>query len=206
MPDASIWEVRSMPQHFTHSKLMCWVGLECAAALAAGGQIPGRNAALWLREAGQIRDFIERKCWSPEQLSYVRYPGDGGLDASLIFTAMTGYRPSEERRLDDTLDAVSRELGDGPMLYRYRGEDGLRGDEGAFTACSFWMAEALVRRSRMEEAGELMEELVGLGNDLGLYAEEIDPDSGDFLGNYPQGLVHLSLVNAAVAYAEATDR
>lgn len=117
-----------------------------------------------------------------------------------------GYRPPDERRLDRTLDAVRRELAAGPLLYRYRGDDGLSGAEGAFTACSFWLVEALARRGRLEEATQLMDELVALANDVGLYAEEIDPDSGAFLGNFPQGLVHLALINAAVAYRDAQQR
>jgi GH15 family glucan-1,4-alpha-glucosidase len=117
-----------------------------------------------------------------------------------------GYRPGDERRLDRTLEAIGRELRHGPFLDRYRGEDGLAGREGAFLACSFWLVEALARRDRTEEAAELMEEVLALSNDVGLYAEEIDVAGGAFLGNFPQGLVHLALVNAAVACAERGGR
>ncbi len=202
-PDAGIWEVRSEPRHFTQSKVMCWVALDCAAALAEEGQIPGRNAARWRLAAQEVADFIESRCWSEERRSYVRHADADELDASLLFSALMGYRPPDEGRLDRTIDAIRAELGAGPLLYRYRGEDGLSGREGAFTACSFWLVEALARRGRLEEAADLMDELLGLANDVGLYAEEIDPDSGAYLGNYPQGLVHLGLINAAVAFAEA---
>jgi GH15 family glucan-1,4-alpha-glucosidase len=202
-PDTGIWEVRSEPRHFTQSKVMCWVALDCAAALAEEGHIPARSSERWRRESEEIVRFIEGSCWSRERGSYVRFAGADELDASLPFTAIMGYRPPDEARIDRTLDAVRDELAVGPLLHRYRGEDGLSGDEGAFLACSFWLAEALARRRRLDEAAQLMDQLIAVANDLGLYAEEIDPSSGAFLGNFPQALVHLALINAAAAYREA---
>jgi GH15 family glucan-1,4-alpha-glucosidase len=205
-PDSGIWEVRSEPLHFTQSKLMCWVALDRAASLAEAGHLPGEGIPRWRRARDAVGAFVERECWSEELRSYVRHPGSAELDASLLFGVLMEYRPADERRLDRTLDAIARELRHGPLLDRYRGEDGLAGREGAFLACSFWLVEALARRDRAEEAAELMEQLLALANDVGLYAEEIDVAGGEFLGNFPQGLVHLALVNAAVACAERGGR
>ena len=202
-PDAGIWEVRGEPAHFTQSKLMCWVALDCAAERAQEGQVPDAHANLWRATATEICQFIESRCWSPERQSYLRAAEENELDASLLFTALMGYRPPDETRLDATIDAVRAELARGPLLYRYRGADGLPGQEGCFVACSFWLVEALARRNRHREATALMQELLPLANDLGLYSEEIDPDSGEFLGNFPQALVHLALINAATTLAEA---
>jgi GH15 family glucan-1,4-alpha-glucosidase len=201
-PDAGIWEVRMAPQHFTHSKAMCWVALDRAVRLARRGHLPARGVARWEREAAQIRQFIENHCWSERQQSYVRYAGTDELDASLLLMTIMRYGDPTEPRLARTTEAVRHQLGRGPLLYRYTGEDGLPGAEGAFLCCSFWLVEALASGGRREEAVRLMESLLTLANDVGLYAEELDPSSGEFLGNFPQGLVHLGLIRAAVALAE----
>lgn len=202
-PDSGIWEVRSSPLHFTQSKMMCWVALDRAAALAESGVVPDGHVARWREEAAAIGEFVESRCWSERLRSYVRFAGAEELDASLLLGALMGYRDATDVRMASTIEALRRKLGHGPLLYRYSGEDGLSGREGSFVCCAFWLVETLARGGRTDEAAELMEQLVGLANDVGLYAEEIDPASGEFLGNIPQALVHLALIGAATAIASA---
>jgi GH15 family glucan-1,4-alpha-glucosidase len=164
-PDAGIWEVRSDPRHYTHSKMMCWVALDRAVRLAEAGAIPDRSAAAWRSTRSQIEDFIWSRCWSDDKHSLVRSPGSEDLDAALLLGAHFGF-DADGDRLSRTIDAIGRELKHGPFVYRYSGEDGLEGHEGAFLACSFWLVEALARRGSIEEAAELMDELVGSSNDV----------------------------------------
>ena len=202
-PDSGIWEVRSQPLHFTHSKMMCWVALDRALRLCDAGHVPSRHASTWRREMLAIREFIETRCWSERLGSYSRHAGGEELDASLLLGILLGYEGQGPDRLAATVTAMRRDLGRGPLLSRYSGDDGLRGAEGAFLCCSFWLADALARIGRLDEATELMAQLIALANDVGLYAEEIDPHTADLLGNIPQGLVHLALINAAVSIARA---
>ena len=199
-PDASIWELGQRHQ-YTQGKLSCWLALHRAASLAERGQIPGGRVDRWRKAADVIRDYMETRCWSKEQGSYNRYADSDELDASVLLAARVGYADPRGERMRATVDALRRELGRGPLLYRY---SGMSEQEGAFLVCSFWLVEALARGGRVDEAAEAMDELVGLGNDLGLYSEEIDPDNGEFLGNFPQALTHLGLVNAASAFGEAS--
>jgi GH15 family glucan-1,4-alpha-glucosidase len=203
-PDAGIWEVRSDASQFTQSKMMCAVALDHAIALAEAGQLPDNHVARWRRESGLVRDFVESNCYSESMRSYTRAAGQEDVDASLLLGVLANFDRADSPRLLGTVDAVRRELCRGPLVHRYTGDDGLPGEDGAFVACSFWLVEALARQGRAEEAAALMDELVGVANDVGLYAEEIDSETGDFLGNFPQGLSHLALINAAVALAEVS--
>jgi GH15 family glucan-1,4-alpha-glucosidase len=202
-PDNGIWESRSEPKHYTQSKAMCWLALHRAGQLAEQGLIPDRRKR-WQPVAERIRDFYERHGWDDERGSFIRAPDMPTLDASLLTLSLLDCQEARGERMLGTIEAIRRELADGPFVYRYRGEDGLPPGEGAFLACSFWLAACLARAGRVDAATELMEQLIASANDVGLYAEEIDPATGDFLGNFPQGLSHLALVNAATAIAEAT--
>ena len=201
-PDAGLWEVRSGPRQFTQSKMMCAIALDRAGQLAEAGWIPSGHRTAWKREADAVRDFIDTRCWSPVRGSYVRSVGSDELDASVLLGVLFGYADPHEPRLLATVEAIRRELSHGPFVYRYSGEDGLQGQEGAFLACSFWLVEALAAQRRRSEAAELMTRLVDMANDVGLYAEEVDPHSGEFLGNLPQALSHLGLIHAALAFPD----
>jgi GH15 family glucan-1,4-alpha-glucosidase len=225
-PDSGIWEVRNGPFHFTHSKVMCWVALDRAVRLAERGELPARHVARWKREAAAVAAYVETECWSDTIGSYTRTAGDTRVDASLLMLPMMGYGVRQSRaagpvdeagrsgaggaatsnsaaRINGTIDAVMRDLREGDFVYRYHADDGVAGGEGCFLNCSFWLVSALARMRRVDEATGLMERLVARANDVGLYAEEIDPATGDFLGNFPQALVHLALVDAAIALDRA---
>jgi GH15 family glucan-1,4-alpha-glucosidase len=203
-PDAGIWEVRSEPAHFTQSKMMCAVALDHAVHLAEGGHLPSSDVARWQRESASVREYVETNCFSEAKGTYTRVAGEDEVDASLLLAVVDGYDRADSPRLVGTVDAVRRDLADGPLVRRYAGDDGLPDEDGAFLACSFWMVEALALQGRVGDATTMMVELVALANDVGLYAEEIDPATGDFLGNFPQGLSHLALINAAVTLAKAS--
>jgi GH15 family glucan-1,4-alpha-glucosidase len=195
-PDSGIWESRDEPRHYVLSKAMCWTALDRAAKLAEEGVLPEHPE--WRAAADEIRAWVEDEGWDEGRRTYVCVPGDEVLDASVLTMALCAYADAADGRMLETAEAIRHELAAGPFLYRFSGAEEL---EGAFLTCSFWLVDLLARAGRREEASELMDELVAAANDVGLYAEEIDPDSGAFLGNLPQGLVHLALVNAAVSIA-----
>ena len=200
--DNGIWEVRDERTHYTQSKALCWVALDRACRLAEAGMIPDRSAR-WRSEADELQRFVDVEGWDDERSTYVRAPDLRELDASLLTLALLGYHDPQGERIKGTIAAIERELSEGPYVYRYRGDDGLSGEEGAFLTCSFWLVDAYARCGRLDDANRLMEQLVEVGNDVGLYSEEIDPRSGEFLGNFPQGLTHLALINAAVSITDA---
>ena len=193
--DSGMWELDE-ERHYTTSKLGCWHALSCAAHLADLGQIPG-SVDRWRAEQERIRSWVEENCWSEERGAYVWYPGTDQLDASILLHAISGFDLGE--RMSSTLDALRSELGRGPLLYRFSGAEK---EEGTFVACAFWMTAALARVGRREEAVELMDELVTLSNDVGLFTEMISEQDNAFLGNFPQGLSHLALITAALTLAD----
>ena len=180
--------------------MMCWLALQRALELADRGALPGRHAARWRDELDAIADFVERRCWSGERDSYTRSADGDELDASVLLPLIFGYGADPDR-VASTVESIRRELASGPYVRRYSGDDGLSGSEGAFLACSFWLVEALAKTGRRAEAVALLDELASLANDVGLYAEEIDPESGELLGNFPQGLSHIGMIRAAAALA-----
>jgi GH15 family glucan-1,4-alpha-glucosidase len=200
--DNGIWEVRSETAHFVQSKALCWVALDRACRLAEMGMIPDRTNR-WRPAADEVRAFVDEEGWDEERRSYVRASDLREFDASLLTLAMVEYDDPRGERIRGTIDAIDRELRHGPYVYRYRGEDGVSGEEGAFLACSFWLVDALARAGRVDDASALMEDLLPMANDVGLYSEEIDKGTGEFLGNFPQALTHLALIHGACSIADA---
>ena len=198
--DSGIWELPDL-RHYTISKLACWTAFDRALRLVEEGQLPGDHAQRWREERDAVRDFVETRCFSEARGAYTFYADSQELDASVLRAARMGFAEPAGERMAGTIAAIRQELSaGGPLLYRYSGQER---KEGAFLACSFWLVEALARAGRVDEARATMEELLPLANDLGLYSEEIDPETHELLGNFPQGLTHLSLVTAAGAVAVA---
>jgi GH15 family glucan-1,4-alpha-glucosidase len=200
LPDASLWELPDRDQ-YTQGKLAAWLAFAHAADLAQAGQLPASCAGPWRRESARVERFVYDDCWSERLGAYARAAGSDELDAGVLLAVRGSFIERDRGRLNGTIDAIRRELGaGGPLLYRY---SGMQDEEGAFLACSFWLVDALARAGRVGEAVDAMDALVGLANDVGLYSEEIDPASGELLGNLPQALTHLALVNAAVTLSDA---
>ncbi|QLD11200.1 glycoside hydrolase family 15 protein [Microbacterium oleivorans] len=186
-PDSGMWELPE-ERHYTSSKMGCWKALDDAVALAESGAIPG-SADRWKAERERIRLWIEENCWSPELRAYTFFAGSEELDASVLLHAPTGFDRGE--RMSSTIDALSAELGAGPLLYRY---SGVAAEEKTFVACAFWRAEALACVGRHDEALDLVDQLVSHANDVGIYAEMIDAADGSAWGNTPQALSHLAFI------------
>jgi GH15 family glucan-1,4-alpha-glucosidase len=198
-PDSGIWELGTHRQ-YTFSKMSCWVALDRAVRLAEDGQLPAGNVGRWRAEAAAVRDWIEANCWSAARQSYTFYAGTEELDAAVLLAARMGYLPADDPRFGQTIDAVRGELADGALVYRYTGS---RRQEGAFLACSFWLADALALAGRAGQARRVFLDAAARSSDLGLLSEEIDPASGELLGNMPQALSHLALLMAACELGDA---
>ncbi|MFM9428562.1 GH15 family glucan-1,4-alpha-glucosidase [Variovorax sp. GrIS 2.14] len=190
-PDAGMWELQE-EQHYTMSKISCWQALARAVELADQGQLPTTCRDRWSRERDRIAAWIEAQCWSEKKQAFVMYPGSDKLDASLALAVRFGFDGRE--RLLQTLDAIDRELGAGPFHYRY---SGMQEEEGCFLACSFWMVAARAQLGYHAEARARFDRLTAaLSQGHGVLPEMVDPATGAFLGNLPQGLSHLAQVIA----------
>ncbi len=205
-PDAGIWERRGPPAHHVHSKLMAWLALDRALRISETRGSSSRRQRRWLGERDALATQIRSEGFDERLGAYTGAYGSGELDAAVLLLPVLDFEPDDSPRVAGTIDAIRERLSaGGPLLHRYEpGTDSLEGGEGAFLPCSFWLAQALARTGRLDEALAVFEELAGLANPLGLYAEEIDPVSHQHLGNFPQALTHASLVQAARALGETT--
>ena len=201
--DHGIWEVRGEPRDFLYSKLMCWVALDRAVALADQLDAADRVEA-WTQTQAQIREAISTKGWSERANAFTQSFGSDELDASNLMIALVGFLPADEPRVLATINAIEERLTDERgLVYRYRSHDGLEGEEGTFLLCTFWLAQALAKAGQPARARAVFERAAAFVNDVGLLAEEVDPVSGELLGNFPQAFSHIGLVNAAWAISEA---
>ena len=196
-PDNGIWEVRGEPKHFTSSKMMCWVAADRGVRLARMRGEP-ETAERWQQAADEIRaDICEHAL--DDRGVFTQHYGTDALDASLLLMPLVGFLPADDLRVRATVLAIAEELTEDGLVVRYRvkeTDDGLAGEEGTFTICSFWLVSALAHIGEHTRARELAEKLLSFASPLGLYAEEIDSRSGRHLGNFPQAFTHLALINA----------
>ena len=201
-PDEGMWEVRGGRKQFTHSKVMAWAAFDRAVKLVEECNCAGdEHRDRWERIRDQIHAEVCARGYNVEKKAFTQYFGSDAMDASLLLMPLTGFLPITDERVRTTVEAIERELMQDGLVLRYRPQeekvDGLPGGEGAFLACSFWLAGSLHMLGRKDEARELFERLLSLRNDLGLLAEEYDPLAKRQLGNFPQAFSHLALVTAA---------
>jgi GH15 family glucan-1,4-alpha-glucosidase len=198
-PDEGIWETRGGRQHFTYSKVMAWTAVDRAIKSAEGFGLDGPIDE-WRRLREAIHREVCAKGFDPDLDSFVQAYGTKNLDASLLLLSSVGFLPADDPRIRGTIRAVERCLVRDGFVLRYdtaETRDGLPPGEGAFLACSFWLADAWLSQGRVREARELFERLLTIRNDVGLLAEEYDPAAGRLVGNFPQAFSHVALVNTA---------
>jgi GH15 family glucan-1,4-alpha-glucosidase len=204
--DQGIWEIRGEPRDFLYSKLMCWVAVDRAIALAPHLGAEGRVSD-WAAARDEIRAAILERGWNERAGAFTQAFGSEDLDASSLMLAITGFLPGDDPRMKATIDATAQRLTDQRgLVYRYLAHDGLAGDEGTFLLCTFWLAQAQVLAGEVEGATATFERALAAINDVGLLAEEVDPRNGEMIGNFPQALSHIGLVNAAWAITSAQQR
>jgi GH15 family glucan-1,4-alpha-glucosidase len=201
-PDSSIWEVRGEVRQYVFSKVMSWVAMDRGIRMAEELGLDG-NTAEWLVQRDALHAEILRRGWSERHQSFTQAYDDDALDAAALAIPMVRFLPWSHPRVISTVQAVARELTstDGELVYRYRHSDGLEGEEGAFSICTFWLAQALTMIGERERAERVFRRMLRHANHVGLYSEEIDPLTGAFLGNFPQAFTHIALINCAAALA-----
>ncbi|MEA2336037.1 MAG: hypothetical protein QOE82_44 [Thermoanaerobaculia bacterium] len=207
-PDAGIWEKRGGDRQHVHGKVMAWSALDSAQRIAKRCHVRIDDARVEQAKAA-IKDAVLTRGFNAQRNSFAGVFDEEEVDASLLFIARVGFIDASDPRMLGTIDAIRAQLEHDGLLYRYdtrQTDDGLPPGEGAFLACSFWLVEALALAGRVDEARALFDSIVRRGNDVGLFAEEIDVQSGELLGNFPQALTHIALMTAALCLAEAEEK
>lgn len=196
-PDAGMWEVRDEEAPYTTSRLMCWVAIERTIRIARARGLPG-DIVTWSKARDEIYDRIMTKSWNHDLEAFTQVEGGTALDAGVLLMPMLKFLSPADPRFLSTLDAVERQLVTDSLVFRYDpGSDGLDGEEGTFSICSFWYVEALTRAGRLQDAQLALEKMFTYANHVGLYAEQVSA-TGDQVGNFPQAFTHLSLISAAI--------
>jgi GH15 family glucan-1,4-alpha-glucosidase len=204
--DQGIWEIRGEPRDFLYSKLMCWVALDRGIALARHLGAEDRVTD-WAAARDEIRAAILERGWNERAGAFTQAFGSEDLDASSLMLTITGFLAGDDPRMKATIDAIAQRLTDKRgLVYRYLAHDGLAGEEGTFLLCTFWLAQAQALAGEVEAATATFERAVAAVNDVGLLAEEVDPRSGEMIGNFPQAFSHIGLINAAWAITQAQQR
>ncbi|MCV0387785.1 MAG: glycoside hydrolase family 15 protein [Nitrobacter sp.] len=204
--DNGIWEVRGEPRAFTHSRLMCWVAFDRAIKSVEHFGLDG-PVDRWRKLRDTIHADICENGFDPNRNSFTQHYGGKALDASLLLIPQVGFLPADDPRVVGTISAIEQELVCNGFVLRYstdQVDDGIGGEEGAFLACSFWLADAYVMLGRIDDASKLFESLLAVRNDLGLLAEEYDPVRKRLVGNFPQGFSHIGLINTAFNLIDAS--
>jgi GH15 family glucan-1,4-alpha-glucosidase len=198
-PDMGIWEVRGDPQHFTYSKVMCWAALDRGIGIVERSEFDG-PVEKWRSHRQRIRAAVLEEGFNDSINSFTRsFENKNTLDATSLLFPIVGFLPFDDYRIQGTIDAtIDRLMTEDGLVDRYEGDDGLPGDEGAFLLCSFWLVDALALSDRRGEAEEIFDSVLEYRNHLGLLAEEVDPDTGMQLGNFPQAFSHIGLINSAL--------
>jgi GH15 family glucan-1,4-alpha-glucosidase len=205
-PDKGIWEVRGGQQHFVYSKVMAWAALDRAVLLSEQYGLTG-DVDRWRTERERIREQVLEQGFNRELNAFVQAYGSREMDAANLRIALVEFLPATDPRIQGTIDGIMKELMSGCLVWRYHADDGLPGGEGAFGLCTFWLVDVLALSGRLDEAKEIFDTMADYANHLGLFPEQIDPEKGEFLGNFPQAFTHIGLINSALylGYAEGRD-
>jgi GH15 family glucan-1,4-alpha-glucosidase len=203
-PGHGVWEIRDGGRHYVYNKAWCYVALDRASLIAKMTGHP-EDAVIWEKTMKEIKEEVLAKGWSDKKNSLTMFYGSDELDAANLLLPLIRFLDPLDPKMVSTVEAVIRELADGDLVYRYKMEDGLQGKEGAFLVCSFWLVSCLAKMGRVKEGVGIFERLLARGNHLGLYSEEMDPQTGEALGNFPQAFTHLGLISAACDLDRALD-